>query len=169
MSKEWQGTRPGGTRHLDQWHEPPEYAQGWTHLVEAIHPWDELRGFSEPGLAGKGCVDLPVGPGWAVHVYILTARLPITSMTFPSALHFATLVVDDGTLVVAVAGIQPWDAGARVLETSRRRTESDGPRNLAPPTRTIDPYSPSVRLTLHGTHVDGTRIVIDSAGDPQSS
>jgi hypothetical protein len=164
ISMEWQGVVPGKTRHLDQWQEPAEFAPGWTRLFEVVHPFTELRAFTESSLAGKQHVTLPVGPGYALHVYILTARLPVVDMNFSSASHFATLVVDDETRVVAVAVIQLWNIGAQLLEPARQRAIAGDPQHLAPAQQTIDPNSPSARLTIHGTHVDGTRFVIDSAG-----
>jgi hypothetical protein len=170
ISKSWQGEVPGGSRHLDKWRRPSEFAPGWTNLYEIVHPEAELRSFEESGLEGKTLVNFPVGEGYAIHVYVLGARFPIADLTFSDGKHAATLVVDDDKRVAVVAILQPWTAGAQLLAESRARDERSTPANFTPPNQVIDKDSPSARFTVHGTHADGGgRFVIDAAGSPLSA
>jgi hypothetical protein len=165
-SMDWQGVMPGGSRHLDKWEKPPEFAHGWTQLYEVIHPYAETRGFFDSTLQGQKHVSLPIGPQYALHVHILTARLPVAPLSFSSAAHIATLVVDDETRVVAMAVIQQWDIGSQILEAARNRANEGSGRHLVPPGSEVDSHSPSTRLTINGQHQNGDRFVIDAAGAP---
>jgi hypothetical protein len=124
VSKSWRGEIFGGSRHLDEWRRPPEFAHGWTHLYEVIHPEIELRAFMETGLEGKPLVNFPVGEGYALHVHVLGAQLPVADLTFSDAKHAATLVVGDDKRVAIVAMLKPWTVGAQAASRSagsRRR------------------------------------------------
>lgn len=46
----------------------------------------------------------------------------------------------------------------------RPRAAASDPQHLVPPQQEIDPYSPSARLTVHGTHVGCARFAVDAAG-----
>jgi hypothetical protein len=166
ISKAWQGEIPGGSRHLDKWRRPPEFAHGWTHLCEVIHPEAELRPHEEPGLEGKRLVAFPVGEGYALHVYILGAQLPVAPLSFTAAKHAATMVVDDDKRVAVVAMPQRWTVGEWLLHEARSRDDETAPANYMPPDQSIDKESPSARYTVHGSHVNGLRFVIDAAGSP---
>jgi hypothetical protein len=168
VSKSWQGQIPGGSRHLDKWRRPSEFAHGWTHLYEVVHPEVELRPFKETGLEGKTLVNFPVGKGHALHVYVLEAQLPVADLTFSDAKHAATLVVGDDKRVAIVAMFQPWTVGAQLLEEARAREDESVPPNYSQPGQSFDKHSPSARFTVHGTHVNGDRFVIDAAGSPFS-
>lgn len=65
---------PDASRHLDRWTQPPEFAPGWTRLVEVVHPERELGRFIEEGIDRKPVVDLQVGHGYAVAVTVLVSR-----------------------------------------------------------------------------------------------
>jgi hypothetical protein len=166
-SFEWQGVVEGGSRHLDQWQQPPEFAPGWTLVFEVIHPEPELRVFDDIRLSGKPHVSFPIGGGHATHVYVLRAQSPIATMTFSGAIHAATLELDANTAVVVVAMFQKWAVGAELLQRARERSGGDAPANFAKPGVEFDPTSTSARFTVHGTHVGSeSRFVIGAAGAP---
>ncbi len=165
VSKSWQGEIPGGTRHLDKWRRPLEFAHGWTHLFEVVHPEVELRPFVETGLEGKTLVNFPVVKGDALHVCVLGAQLPVAPLAFSAAKHAATLVVDDDKRVAVMAIPMSWTVGAQLLAEARARDGGSSPPNYLPPDQSIDKLSPSARFTVHGTHDNGElRFVIDAAG-----
>ena len=87
-------------------------------------------------------MQFPVGEGYAIHVYILAAQLPVTDLRISSAKHAATMVIDDEIRVAVVAMLQPWTVGGQLLADARARDNESAPPNYLPPDQPIDKESP---------------------------
>lgn len=160
----WQRSDAG--RHLDIWDRPPEFEPGWTRIFEVILPDAELRHLGEE-LGGHHYVGLPVGQGYAVHVYLLYVRLDRpgrVDLAFDWANLVAVMDLGDDDRIAVVAVPQEWGTeAAQVIETARQRALDGEPTLLRPPDCKELP-SAGTRFIQHGIHaLDGSRFVVDAS------
>jgi hypothetical protein len=165
VSTAWQGSE-ASSRHLDIWPRPTEFAPGWTGFFEVILPEIEMRPGGED--LGKSRYEvLPVGPGYAISVYLAHAKVEtpeFPALEFPNANWMAVMELGDNEFVAVMAIPQEWtNVGEAVVERGRQRALSGEVPLLRPPHRTAL-LLPSTRFIQPGIHVDGSRFVIDAAG-----